>query len=492
MQEQGVEAFEGSAVPGGGRGGGTASGRWCRPAPTPRRSWRPADSPGLRHRGGRQRARSPGASGSRSPTRSCTPPALGVDPAEAAVFEDALAGRGGGPGRRVRLRGRRRPGRPGRRSAASRRRRGREGPGRAAGRTRRRLNAKPIFSRRALARAGGVASTSTPWPETESLFALSNGHVGLRGNLDEGEPHGLPGTYLNSVLRAAPAAVRRGRLRLPRVRPDDPSTSPTARSSGCWWTTSRSTSATASCARTSGCSTCGAGTLHREVEWTSPAGQRVRVRSTRLVSLTQRAVAAIHYEVEPVDEPARVVVQSELVANEPLPQPARTRGWPRRCDDPLEAEEYDARRHGGAADPPHQSAAGCGWPPPMDHVVDGPAATASQRRRRDDIARITVASRPRAGRADADREVSGLRLVRPALPPGAARPGRRRRSTGARHTGLGRAGRRAARVPGRLLGRRRRRDRGRPRDPAGGPVRRCSTCCRPAPGPSGAPSPPRG
>src|SRR3954464_14400323 len=33
---------------------------------------------------------------------------------------------------------------------------------------------------------------------TESLFALSNGHIGLRGNLEEGEPHGAPGTYLNS------------------------------------------------------------------------------------------------------------------------------------------------------------------------------------------------------------------------------------------------------------------------------------------------------
>ena len=26
----------------------------------------------------------------------------------------------------------------------------------------------------------------------ESLFALSNGHIGLRGNLDEGEPHVIP------------------------------------------------------------------------------------------------------------------------------------------------------------------------------------------------------------------------------------------------------------------------------------------------------------
>ncbi|MGH3562672.1 MAG: hypothetical protein ACRDTN_12960, partial [Mycobacterium sp.] len=32
--------------------------------------------------------------------------------------------------------------------------------------------------------------------QTESLFALSNGHIGWRGNLDEGEPHGLPGSYL--------------------------------------------------------------------------------------------------------------------------------------------------------------------------------------------------------------------------------------------------------------------------------------------------------
>ena len=36
------------------------------------------------------------------------------------------------------------------------------------------------------------------------MFALSNGHIGLRGNLDEGEPHGLPGTYLNSVYELRP------------------------------------------------------------------------------------------------------------------------------------------------------------------------------------------------------------------------------------------------------------------------------------------------
>ena len=54
--------------------------------------------------------------------------------------------------------------------------------------------------------------------QAESLFALANGHIGWRGNLDEGEPHGLPGSYLNGVYELRPAAVRRGRLRLSRNR----------------------------------------------------------------------------------------------------------------------------------------------------------------------------------------------------------------------------------------------------------------------------------
>jgi alpha,alpha-trehalose phosphorylase len=40
--------------------------------------------------------------------------------------------------------------------------------------------------------------------QAESVFALSNGHIGLRANLDEGEPHGIPGTYLNSFYELRP------------------------------------------------------------------------------------------------------------------------------------------------------------------------------------------------------------------------------------------------------------------------------------------------
>ena len=40
--------------------------------------------------------------------------------------------------------------------------------------------------------------------QTESIFALSNGHIGWRANLDEGEPHVLLGSYLNAFYEEIP------------------------------------------------------------------------------------------------------------------------------------------------------------------------------------------------------------------------------------------------------------------------------------------------
>src|SRR5690349_14449235 len=153
---------------------------------------------------------------------------------------------------------------------------------------------------------------------SESLFALSNGHVGLRGNLDEGEPSGVPGTYLNSFyeLRPLPYAepgygypesgqtvVNATDGKLIRLLVDD---EPFDLRYGQLLAHERGLDLRA-------------GLLRRRVEWRSPAGAGVRVRSTRLVSFVQRAVAAILYEVEPLAGSLRVVVQSELVANEPAP-----------------------------------------------------------------------------------------------------------------------------------------------------------------------------
>src|ERR1700750_181867 len=46
--------------------------------------------------------------------------------------------------------------------------------------------------------------------QSESVFALSNGHIGLRGHLDEGEPYVLPGSYLNSVYELRPLPYPEG------------------------------------------------------------------------------------------------------------------------------------------------------------------------------------------------------------------------------------------------------------------------------------------
>ena len=174
------------------------------------------------------------------------------------------------------------------------------------------------------------AYTTEPWclrettldPEvlaqSESLFALSNGHLGWRGNLDEGEPHGLPGSYLNGVYEQRPlpyaeagygypevgqSAINVTNGKVIRLLVDD---QPFDIRYGELVTHERVLDF-----RT--------GLLHREVEWRSPQGKAVRVRSTRLVSLSQRAVAAISYEVEATGAAVQVVLQSELVANETLP-----------------------------------------------------------------------------------------------------------------------------------------------------------------------------
>src|SRR4051794_25858769 len=154
--------------------------------------------------------------------------------------------------------------------------------------------------------------------QTESLFALSNGHIGLRGNLDEGEPHALPGTYLNSVYERRPLPYAEAGYGYPesgqtaidvtngkiiRLLVDD-------EPFDVRYGTLHRHDCTLDLRD---------GTLRRDVRWRTPADRVVDVRTTRLVSFTHRSIVAISYEVTPVDGPARVVVQSELVANEDLP-----------------------------------------------------------------------------------------------------------------------------------------------------------------------------
>src|SRR5690348_17107504 len=91
--------------------------------------------------------------------------------------------------------------------------------------------------------------------QTESIFALSNGHIGLRGNLDEGEPHGIPGTYLNSFYELRPLPYAEGGYAYPESGQTVINVT-TANSSDCLSTMNRSTFATAMYKVTSGSLTC--------------------------------------------------------------------------------------------------------------------------------------------------------------------------------------------------------------------------------------------
>jgi alpha,alpha-trehalose phosphorylase len=152
---------------------------------------------------------------------------------------------------------------------------------------------------------------------TESSFALSNGHIGLRGSLEEGEPVGLPGTYLNGFYEEQPLPYAEAGYGYPesgqsvvnvtdgkiiRLLVQD---EPLDMRYGKTLAHHRVLDFRS-------------GTLRRVTEWESPAGQRIRLTTERLVSFTQRAVAAIRYVVEPLDTKLQLVVQSDLLSNEPI------------------------------------------------------------------------------------------------------------------------------------------------------------------------------
>ena len=223
--------------------------------------------------------------------------------------------------------------------------------------------------------------------QTESIFALSNGHFGLRGNLDEGEPSGRSGTFLNGFHETRPLPyaeagygdpesgetminVTNGKVL--RLLVDD---EPFDLRYGTLEHHERVLDLRS-------------GVLRREVRWLSPAGQGVILRTTRLVSFVQRAVAAIEYEVEPFNGNARIVVQSELIANEPVPETMNDPRAAAALRRPLQGEFHGHHKlRAGLVHVTRASqlrvAAG------MDHVVGGPREIVIGAESEKDLARVT-------------------------------------------------------------------------------------------------------
>jgi alpha,alpha-trehalose phosphorylase len=226
--------------------------------------------------------------------------------------------------------------------------------------------------------------------QTESVFALSNGHLGLRGNLDEGEPSGLPGTYLGGFYEVRPLPYAEAGFGYPedgqtivnvtdgkliRLHVQD---EPFDVRYGALKSHERVLDLRA-------------GTLRRTAEWMSPTGHHVRISSTRMVSFSQRAVAAILYEVEPVGEAVPVVVQSQLAANESLPMAEKDPRAAAALTSPLRSEFFGSQDtqallvHSTKVSALTMAAA-------MDHVIEGPSGTETAVESFEDVARLTITS----------------------------------------------------------------------------------------------------
>src|SRR3712207_3243020 len=150
------------------------------------------------------------------------------------------------------------------------------------------------------------------YERAETIFALANGFVGIRGTHDEGRPAREAGTFVNGfhdtwkIVHAEDAygLARTGQtiVNVPDATilklyvDDEPLFLPTARL--------RAYSRVLDMRE---------GTLVRELTWATAAGKQVVVRSTRLVSLEHRHVAAIAYEVVLPKHSAPIAISSQIL-----------------------------------------------------------------------------------------------------------------------------------------------------------------------------------
>jgi alpha,alpha-trehalose phosphorylase len=151
--------------------------------------------------------------------------------------------------------------------------------------------------------------------QMESLFALGNGYLGVRGTFDEGAPIKEAGTFINGFHETWPivygeeaygfAKTGQTIINVPDATiiklyvDDEPFYLPTARLSKFERVLDMK-----------------AGTLGRELVWETDSGKSVAVRSRRFVSMQDRHLAAISYEVTVLNASAPVVVSSEIVTHE--------------------------------------------------------------------------------------------------------------------------------------------------------------------------------
>ncbi len=151
------------------------------------------------------------------------------------------------------------------------------------------------------------------WGYWESIFALTNGYMGLRGAHEEDDPalrrHATPGMFINGIYDYADYHHQ---IRYPGL-PD--------RWHGmvnlCDWRIIRLSIDGEAFSFASGRFAeyrreldMRQGILRRRIVWESPGGRRIRLDSVRLVSMVRRHAAVIRYEATPLNFSGRLEIES--------------------------------------------------------------------------------------------------------------------------------------------------------------------------------------
>nr|WP_255633105.1 glycosyl hydrolase family 65 protein [Demequina sp. TTPB684] len=177
---------------------------------------------------------------------------------------------------------------------------------------------------------------------SETLFSVGNGYLGLRGNVEEGHDFHSHGTFINGFhetwpIRHAEEAygfARTGQTivnvpdaKVIRLYVDD---EPLLLSVADLIEYNRSLDMRD-------------GVLTRDLLWRTPAGNRVRVRSRRVVSFTHRHAALMTFEVTLLDKEAPIAISSQLLNRQAGLDEYRANPDPTGETDPRKAQKFVER-----------------------------------------------------------------------------------------------------------------------------------------------------
>ncbi len=176
---------------------------------------------------------------------------------------------------------------------------------------------------------------------TETIFTVGNGYLGLRGNLEEGRDGHHHGTYINGFHETWPIRHAEEAYGFARVGQTIVNV-PDAKVIRLYVDDEPFVVSEAEILGYSRVLDFRDGVLVRDLEWRTPSGTRVRIRSRRMVSFSDRHLAVIDYEVTLLDADASIYISSQILNRQDgVNEYASGNGVP--AFDPRRAEEFQER-----------------------------------------------------------------------------------------------------------------------------------------------------